>query len=57
MDDCSEFAQAEPDLFRVHPEMQLATKLERDLLNARINFIYFITIQKEGSFDKGIKLA
>ena len=35
------------------PETELATLIERELLNARINFIYFVTIQKEGSLDKG----
>jgi len=35
------------------PENALAAQIERDVLNARINFIYFVTIQKEGSLDKG----
>jgi len=34
-------------------EIDLAHQVERDLLNARIHFIYFVTIQKEGSLDKG----
>jgi len=35
------------------PETELAASLERELLNARIQFIYFITIQKPGSLEKG----
>ena len=35
------------------PEMRLASQLERDLFSARINFIYFVTIKKEGSLEKG----
>ncbi len=35
------------------PETELATQIERELLNARINFIYFVTIQKDGSLEKG----
>jgi len=35
------------------PETELATEIEREVLNARIDFIYFVTIQKEGSLDKG----
>jgi methyl-accepting chemotaxis protein len=35
------------------PETQSAAQVERDLLNARIHFIYFVTIQKEGSLEKG----
>jgi methyl-accepting chemotaxis protein len=35
------------------PESELAIQIERDLLNARIQFIYFVTIQKPGSLDKG----
>jgi len=35
------------------PETELATRVERELLNARIHFIYFVTIQKEGSLEKG----
>ena len=35
------------------PENQLASQVEQGLLNARIHFIYFVTIQKEGSLDKG----
>jgi len=30
-----------------------ATKIEAELLNARIHFIYFVTIQKEGHLPKG----
>ncbi len=35
------------------PETNLASQIERELLNARIHFIYFVTMQKEGSLDKG----
>jgi uncharacterized protein Yka (UPF0111/DUF47 family) len=35
------------------PVTEQATGIERELLNARIDFIYFVTIQKEGSLDKG----
>jgi hypothetical protein len=35
------------------PETELATQIEREVLNARIHFIYFVTIQKEGSLEKG----
>jgi methyl-accepting chemotaxis protein-like sensor len=35
------------------PEAALAAEVERDLLNARIHFIYFVTIQKEGHLDQG----
>jgi len=35
------------------PENELASKVERDLLNARIHFIYYVTVQKEGSLPKG----
>ena len=35
------------------PETRLAIAVEREILNARIHFIYFVTIQKEGSLDKG----
>jgi len=35
------------------PETQMATQIEREILNARIHFIYFVTIQKEGALDKG----
>lgn len=35
------------------PENELASQIERGLLNARIHFVYFITIQKEGSLEKG----
>jgi len=35
------------------PETELAGQLEREILNARIHFIYFVTVQKEGSLDKG----
>ena len=35
------------------PEAELAASLERELLNARIHFIYFVTVQKPGSLEKG----
>ena len=35
------------------PETELATQVEREVLNARIFFIYYVTIQKPGSLDKG----
>jgi methyl-accepting chemotaxis protein len=35
------------------PATQMATDFERDVLNARIFFIYYVTIQKPGSLDKG----
>ncbi len=35
------------------PESELAGNIERELLNARIHFIYFVTIQKERSLEKG----
>lgn len=34
-------------------EAELATQFEREILNARIFFIYFVTIQKPGTLDKG----
>ncbi len=33
------------------PETQMANQVERELLNARIYFIYFVTIQREGGFS------
>jgi methyl-accepting chemotaxis protein len=35
------------------PVTELASQVERELLNARINFIYFVTVQKKGALDKG----
>ena len=35
------------------PLTELATRAEREVLNARIYFIYFVTIQKEGTKEKG----
>jgi methyl-accepting chemotaxis protein len=35
------------------PEIALATKFEREILNARIFFIYHVTIQKPGALDSG----
>ena len=50
-------AQARDDLNLVAsqylPEAELAAALERELLNARIHFIYFVTVQKPGSLEKG----
>src|SRR5947209_7819915 len=38
---------------RYVPESELAASVERELLNARIHFIYFVTVQKPGSLEKG----
>ncbi|WP_103934902.1 methyl-accepting chemotaxis protein [Bryocella elongata] len=35
------------------PAQQEATNFERDILNARIFYIYYVTIQKPGAIDKG----
>jgi len=35
------------------PEAEQAALIERELLNARIHFIYFVTIQKPGALEKG----
>jgi methyl-accepting chemotaxis protein len=35
------------------PIAQTADEFEREILNARINFIYYVTIQKPGSLDLG----
>ena len=35
------------------PVTELASRVEGEVLNARIHFIYFVTIQKEGALDKG----
>lgn len=35
------------------PELALATAFEREILNARIHFIYHVTIQKPGALDSG----
>jgi methyl-accepting chemotaxis protein len=35
------------------PELALATAFEREILNARIQFIYHVTIQKPGALDAG----
>ena len=35
------------------PAKRLSAAFEREVLNARIFFIYFVTIQKPGSLDKG----
>jgi methyl-accepting chemotaxis protein len=37
------------------PATRMATAFERDILNARVFFIYFVTIQKPGSLDKGLE--
>jgi len=37
------------------PEMQLSSAFEREILNARIYFIYHVTIQKPGALDAGWK--
>jgi methyl-accepting chemotaxis protein len=42
------------DLAHDHlPEMALATAFEREILNARIHFIYYVTIQKPGALEQG----
>ena len=35
------------------PEVALAAAFEREILNARIHFIYHVTIQKPGALDLG----
>jgi hypothetical protein len=35
------------------PELALATSFEREILNARIQFIYHVTIQKPGALEAG----
>ena len=35
------------------PVSEVAVRIEREVLNARIHFIYFVTVQKKGSLDKG----
>jgi len=35
------------------PAKRLAAAFERNILNARIHFIYFVTIQKPGTIEKG----
>jgi methyl-accepting chemotaxis protein len=35
------------------PETELSAQIEREVLNARIHFIYFVTVQREGSLEKG----
>ena len=35
------------------PELALATAFEREVLNARIQFIYHVTVQKPGTLDAG----
>jgi methyl-accepting chemotaxis protein len=35
------------------PVVQLASRIEGEFLNARIHFIYFVTVQKQGSLPKG----
>jgi methyl-accepting chemotaxis protein len=37
------------------PQMEVATAFERGILNARIHFIYFATIQKPGAAEAGWK--
>lgn len=38
---------------QIMPEVRLATAFERSILNARIHFIYHVTIQKAGALEKG----
>ena len=35
------------------PVGELATRVESEFLNARIHFIYFVTVQKPGALEKG----
>ena len=35
------------------PPVEEAIAFEREILNARINFIYFVTVQKPGALDAG----
>jgi hypothetical protein len=35
------------------PGKRLTTQFEREILNARIFFIYYVTIQKPGAYEKG----
>ena len=35
------------------PVAETAGQIEREVLNARIHFIYFVTVQKKGSLEKG----
>ncbi|MBL0155636.1 MAG: hypothetical protein IPP47_00785 [Bryobacterales bacterium] len=51
-DSSSELAGAAEQIL---PEVQLATAFERSVLNARIHFIYHVTIQKAGALDKGLR--
>ena len=36
-------------------EIHVAAGFEREILNARINFIYYVTIQKPGTLENGWK--
>lgn len=38
---------------RYTPVVAVASDLERDILNARINYIYFLTIQRPGALEQG----
>jgi hypothetical protein len=35
------------------PLIELVSRIEGEFLNARIHFIYFVTVQKQGSLEKG----
>lgn len=37
------------------PTLVLATAFEREILNARINFIYYLTVQRPGAVEAGIE--
>ncbi len=39
----------------IMPEVRLATAFERSVLNARIQLIYHVTIQKPGAMEKGLR--
>lgn len=49
-------AGATSDLAEAYvPEMKLATDFEREILNARIHFIYHVTIQKSGELGSAMQ--
>lgn len=42
------------DTQSLNPADVLATDFEREILNARVNFIYYLTIQKPGAIEAGL---
>src|ERR1035437_4237335 len=42
------------DTQSLNPADALATDFEREILNARVNFIYYLTIQKPGAIEAGL---